>query len=168
VYQWKNHVIIYTSTKYPNVIQKGLQEKIPGTEVKLYDNIFYNFNRQRNCLGEVAKEWDHIILSANLVKDEKLQQEYLDYHATQFDKWPELSKGFCNADFQQLVIYKNGRQLMLIISIPKGASLDELNPKTTANNPRVDDWNALMKKYQEGIEGTKKDEVWVFFNKVIR
>jgi hypothetical protein len=167
VYQWKNHVIIYTSTKYPNVIQKGLQEKIPGTEVKLYDNIFYNFNRQRNCLGEVAKEWDHIILSANLVKDEKLQQEYLDYHATQFDKWPELSKGFCNADFQQLVIYKNGRQLMLIISIPKGASLDELNPKTTANNPRVDDWNALMKKYQEGIEGTKKDEVWVFFNKVI-
>jgi hypothetical protein len=75
--------------------------------------------RARNCLLEPAKEWDHVILSANLVDDKKLQQEYLDYHATQFDKWPELSKGFCNADFQQLVIYRNGRQLMLIISIPK-------------------------------------------------
>jgi hypothetical protein len=166
VYQWQNHVIVYTTTKYPNALKQQLSAKIPETEVKLYDNIFYDFNRQRNCLGELAKEWDHIILSANLVKDEKMQQEYLDYHATQFDKWPELSKGFCNAEFQQLVIYKNGRQLMLVISIPKGANLDELNPKTTANNPRVDDWNTLMKKYQEGIPGTKKDEVWVFFKKL--
>ena len=52
---------------------------------------------------------------------------------------------------------------MLVISIPKGASLDALNPKTTENNPRVNDWNTLMAKYQEGIEGTAKGEVWVFF-----
>lgn len=52
---------------------------------------------------------------------------------------------------------------MLIISIPKGKSLDQLNPKTTENNPRVNDWNAIMKKYQEGIDGTKPGEVWVSF-----
>lgn len=94
-----------------------------------------------------------------------MQKEYLTYHATQFEKWPEVAKGFCNADFQQLRIFKNGRQLMLVISIPKGVSLDELNPKTTLNNPRVVQWNALMKKYQEGIAGTNPDEVWVFFKK---
>ncbi|MNY52850.1 L-fucose mutarotase [compost metagenome] len=94
-----------------------------------------------------------------------MQKEYLDYHATQFEKWPEVAKGFCNADFQQLRIFKHGRQLMLVISIPKGADLDKLNPRTSLNNPRVDDWNNLMKKYQEGIEGTKPAEVWVFFNK---
>ncbi|MNY80391.1 hypothetical protein D3C86_2214070 [compost metagenome] len=55
---------------------------------------------------------------------------------------------------------------MLVISIPKGESLDKLNPKTTENNPRVDDWNNLMKKYQTGIEGTKPGEVWIFLNKV--
>ena len=55
---------------------------------------------------------------------------------------------------------------MLIISIPKGASLDELNAKTTENNPRVNDWNALMKKYQEGIKGTKPGETWVFLKQV--
>jgi L-rhamnose mutarotase len=97
------------------------------------------------------------------VKDPKLQQEYLNYHATQFQKWPEVSKGFCNANFQQLLVFKNGRQLMLVISIPKGESLDKLNPKTTENNPRVNEWNKLMKKYQEGIPGTKPGEVWVFF-----
>jgi hypothetical protein len=52
--------------------------------------------------------------------------------------------------------------LILVISIPKGERLDKLNPKTTQNNPRVDDWNKLMSKYQEGIEGTKKGETWVF------
>ncbi len=101
-------------------------------------------------------------MTANLVADTTLQREYLDYHKTQFEKWPELSNGFCNADFQQLLIYKNGHQLMLVISIPKGESLDKLNPKTTENNPRVNDWNALMKKYQEGISGTRKGETWVF------
>jgi hypothetical protein len=55
---------------------------------------------------------------------------------------------------------------MLVISIPKGESLDKLNPLTTKNNPRVNDWNNLMKKYQEGIEGTKKGEVWVLFKDV--
>jgi hypothetical protein len=63
-------------------------------------------------------------------------------------------------------VYKNGRQLMLVISIPKGANLDELNPKTTENNPRVDGWNARMKKYQEGVEGTKKGETWVFLKNI--
>ncbi|WNH09423.1 L-rhamnose mutarotase [Thalassobellus suaedae] len=78
---------------------------------------------------------------------------------------PEVAQGFCNADFQQLQVFKNGRQLMLIISIPKGESLDKLNPKTTENNPRVYDWNALMKKYQTGIKGAKKNETWVFLKK---
>ena len=55
---------------------------------------------------------------------------------------------------------------MLAISIPRGESLDKLNPKTTENNPRVDEWNKLMKKYQEGIEGTKKGEGWVLLKKV--
>ncbi|MNY53317.1 hypothetical protein D3C86_1890620 [compost metagenome] len=56
--------------------------------------------------------------------------------------------------------------MILVISIPKGENLDKLNPKTTENNPRVDEWNALMKKYQTGIEGAKPDETWIFLNKV--
>jgi hypothetical protein len=166
IYTWGNRAVIYTYQQHPLVLQKELALKFKEAEVKLYDNLIYDFNRKKNCDLPFAKEWDHIILSANLVSDTALQNEYLAHHATQFEKWPELSKGFCNAEFQQLVIYKNGRQLMLIISIPKGKSLDELNPKTTENNPRVNDWNALMKKYQEGIEGTKPDEVWVFFEKI--
>jgi len=165
IYRWENRLVIYTSTLKTESLQQTLK-RLNASEIKLYDDMFYDFERKKQCGNEPVKEWDNIILSANLVKDEKLQKEYLAYHKTQFEKWPEISKGFCNADFQRLVIFKKGRQLMLIISIPKGENLDELNPKTTENNPRVDEWNALMKKYQEGIEGTKPGEVWVFFKPI--
>jgi hypothetical protein len=55
---------------------------------------------------------------------------------------------------------------MLVISIPKGENLDTLNPLTTKDNPKMDEWNDLMKKYQEGIPGTKRNEVWVFLSPV--
>lgn len=165
IYKWNNRLVIYTSNLKIESLQQTLK-RFNASEIKLYDNLFYEFTRQSNCGLRPVEEWDNIILSASLVKDEQLQKEYLDYHQTQFKKWPEVSKGFCNAEFQRLAIFKKERQLMLIISIPKGKSLDELNPKTTLDNPKVDEWNAIMKKYQEGIEGTKPDEVWVFFKPI--
>jgi len=167
VYQWKNHLVLYGAINDVENVQREVHAAYPNAEIKIYQDPFYNFNRKHCGDTSTAKEWDNIILTANLVSDTTLQREYLNYHATQFEKWPEVSKGFCKASFQQLLVYKNGRQLMLVISIPKGASLDELNPKTTENNPRVDEWNARMKKYQEGIDGTKKGEAWVFFKKVM-
>ena len=165
IYKWNNRLVIYTSSLKVESLQQTLK-RLNAQEIKLYDNLFYDFNREKNCGNKPVAEWDNIILSANLVEDEKMQKEYLDYHKTQFEKWPEISKGFCNAEFQRLAIFKKNRQLMLIISIPKGKKLDDLNPKTTLNNPKVDEWNSIMKKYQEGIEGTKPDEVWVYFKPI--
>ncbi|MCW3093765.1 MAG: L-rhamnose mutarotase [Ferruginibacter sp.] len=166
IYHWQNHYVLFQKVQDISVMSGRLQNNFPEATVKVYYEPFYEFNRSNCKEKSTAKEWDHIILTANLVANENLQKEYLNYHATQFTKWPELSKGFCNANFQQVLVYKSGRQLMLVISIPKGSSLDELNPKTTENNPRVIEWNNLMKKYQEGIQGTKKGETWVFLNKI--
>jgi hypothetical protein len=163
IYHWQNHYVIFDKVQDIGVMQGRIQNHFPEAEVRVYHDLFYQFSKKKHCKEQsTVKEWDHIILTANLVADEKLQQEYLNYHATQFEKWPEVAKGFCNANFQQLLLFRNGRQLMLIISIPKGESLDKLNPKTTENNPRVDEWNKIMKKYQEGIKGTKPGETWVF------
>jgi hypothetical protein len=168
IYQWQNRLTIFGNIPNADRIAQQLKSMFTGAEVKSYNTPFYTFNAQQHCGAgtAVAKEWDNIVLTANLVSDPKKQQEYLNYHATQFQKWPEVAKGFCDASFQQLLVYKSGRQLMLIISIPKGENLDKLNPKTTENNPRVDDWNAIMKQYQEGVSGTKPGEVWVFMQPV--
>jgi hypothetical protein len=165
IYKWKDHYVVYGSSSNLEQLGNDLRAAFPSAVVKVYRNPFYKFNRALCQDKSTAKEWDHIILTANLVKDTVLQKEYMDYHATQFQQWPEVSKGFCNASFQELLLFRNGRQLMLVISIPEGESMDQLNPKTTENNPRVDEWNVLMKKYQEGIEGTKPGEVWAFFER---
>jgi hypothetical protein len=167
LYQWENHMVIYGLMNQPERTKRKLALAFPALEIKIYENPVYDFQNFERCKdSKPASEWENIVLTANLVEDVKMQKEYVDYHATQFEKWPEIAKGFCNADFQQLQVFKNGRQLMLVISIPKGESLDKLNPKTTENNPRVDDWNALMKKYQTGIEGTKPGETWIFLKKI--
>ena len=166
LYQWQNHTVLFEKVQDASVLRGKLEKAFPGVQIKVYYDPFYEFNRSYCADTSTAREWDHILLTANLVADPKLQKEYMDYHATQFEKWPEVSKGFCNASFQRLLIYRNGRQLVLVISIPKGESLDHLNPKTTENNPLVDQWNAIMKNYQQGIEGTKPGETWIFFEKL--
>lgn len=166
LYQWKKHLVLYAKLNHIEHLKQELALEYPKATIKTYDQPVYNFSKYERCENaELAPEWEHILLTANLVEDKAMQKEYLDYHKTQFEEWPEVAQGFCNADFQQLQMFKNGRQLMLIISIPKGARLDELNPKTTKDNPRVDEWNTLMKKYQTGIKGTKTKETWVFLNK---
>lgn len=165
VYQWQNRMVIFGNIPDVRSNHQRLQQLFPKSTVKLYEDPFYIFSNKEICNNKStwSGEWDHIILTANLVADTIKQREYLQYHATQFKEWPEISKGFCNADFQQLLIYKNGRQLMLVISIPRGADFEKINSRTTENNPRVNDWNKMMAHYQEGVSGTKPGETWVFF-----
>jgi hypothetical protein len=162
VYNWNDHYVVFGKVADQFVLLNALKKELTGVTVRNYQDPFYDYNRSYCSDTTTAAEWDHVLLTANLVSDKKLQQEYLDKHDTQFEKWPEISRGFCNASFQRLLIYRNGRQLMLVISIPKGKTLAELDPLTVKNNPRVDEWNKIMKKYQEGISGTKPGETWVF------
>lgn len=164
VFQWQNHWVIYSASGNAPILAANLEKNFPRLVVRTYDTPFYNFNRQKITHKFPAAEWTHIIMTANLVKDTVMQHEYMEYHRTQFEKWPELSRGFANANFQQVLVYRNGRQLMLVISIPKGKKLDELNPKTTENNPRVNEWNKIMAHYQEGIEDAPKGSTWVMFS----
>ena len=168
IYHWQNHYVIFDKMADVTAIRSTLQNHFPDATVKIYYDMYYRFEKSKQCVNKtVAKEWKHILLTANLVDDKKEQQEYLDYHSTQFEKWPEVAKGFCNADFQQLLGFRNGRQLILAISIPKGESLDHLNPKTTEDNPQMVQWNKIMSKYQEGIKGTKNGETWVFLKQLM-
>ncbi|WP_340114635.1 L-rhamnose mutarotase [Maribellus mangrovi] len=167
-YQWKNHVVLFgnaadTAGIVPSIKQSGLTAKI-----KRYNSPMYIFDKASRCPDTTTapKPWKNYLLTANLVEDSALQQEYVNYHAAQFDEWPEVAQGFCNANFQQLLVYKNGRQLLLVISVPADKTLDELDPLTLENNPRMMEWNNIMSTYQEGIEGTAPYETWVFLEKV--
>ncbi|MDF2380922.1 L-rhamnose mutarotase [Nostoc ellipsosporum NOK] len=165
VYRWKNRYFIFSIIEKKEAFISAVNKTLPTVQVREYPDHFYAFERSRcapaDTTGE-AGEWEHILLTAALVPDTSLQRQYMDAHATQFEQWPEVAQGFCRAQFRQLLLYRKDNQLVLVISIPAGKTLDELNPLTAKDNPRVDEWNAQMKKYQTGIPGTDSSEVWVF------
>ena len=166
-YWWKNHLVVFGVFEDAAETHRQISEICPDATVRLYDKPFYVFDRSGCDNSAQVERWSHTVMTANLVADLDLQQEYMDYHDRQAELFPEVALGFCRADFQQLLLFRNGRQLMLVISIPEGESLDELDPKTTENNPRVNEWNKIMAKYQEGVEGTEPDEVWVVLEDAI-
>ena len=130
-----------------------LRTTFPGTDFRLYETPLYHFNRKQHCGEEgCVTEWDHHVFTIGLEEDKEKQALYMKYHENQRKEWPEVSEGFCRAQFQQLQVFRNGSQLMLIISIPRGENLDELNKLTTKDNPRVEEWNAIMKTLQNKIE----------------
>ena len=167
-YRWKNHIVLFGAAADTAGIGKLISQSGIDLKMKHYDTPMYVFDRLKHCGDStVAKSWKDYLLTANLVADSAMQQEYMHFHEVQFKEWPEVAQGFCKADFQQLLVFRNGRQLLLVISIPGDKTLDELNPKTEENNPRVVEWNKIMGKYQEGIEGTVPGETWVFLNQII-
>ena len=167
LFVWKNRVVIFTLIPDLLVLQGRLRNAFPGVDVRLYHDLFYAFRRDTHCdSGYTSPLWEDIILTADLVADPVAQQRYLDYHARQFTDWPEVSAGFCRAGFQQLLLFRNGRQLMLVIRIPKGKTLAEIDPLTTKDNPRMDEWNRIMRGFQTGIKGTAPGETWVFLNRI--
>ncbi len=167
LYKWKNHIVLFGDATDTICISKMIYQSRISLKIKRYAAPVYVFDRQMHC-GTLAVDqpWNNYLLTANLVADTTMQREYMHYHQVQFQEWPEVAQGFCNAEFQQLLTFRNERQLLIVISVPANKTLDELNPKTEENNPRVVEWNKLMSKYQEGIEGTKPGETWVFLNKV--
>lgn len=162
-YAWKNHLVLFGNAEDSLGISQAIERSNISTQTKIYDSPLYAFDKLCHCADSSTQQpWKNYLLTANLVSDTVLQQEYVEFHNTQFEEWPEVAEGFCNADFQQLLVYRNGRQLLLVISIPFNKTLDELNPKTVENNPRMEEWNQIMGKYQEGIKGTLPGETWVF------
>lgn len=166
IFNWQNRWVIFTHQQRTENLLFNIHSAFPNLKINIFSKPFYNFNLQAFCKKKPAEKWNHVIMSANLVENPILQQEYLDYHQFQFTKWKEVPEGFCNADFQQVLVFRNGRQLMLVISIPEGKTMEELNPKTTENNPRVEEWNSIMSRYQEGIEGAPAGTTWVVFNNI--
>lgn len=152
-FRFEKSWVMYALSNRKQQFYELLRTTIPETDLRLYETPLYNFNRKQHC-GEAGcvTEWDHHVFTIGLKEDKEKQALYMKYHENQWKEWPEVSEGFCRAQFQQLQVFRNGNQLMLFISIPRGENLDELNKLTTKDNPRVEEWNAIMKTLQNKIE----------------
>jgi L-rhamnose mutarotase len=101
-------------------------------------------------------------LALDLVNDEKLIAEYEAYHR---NVWPEIKKSITDAGIVQMEIYRFANRLFMTMEVT-----DEFNfakkGAADAANPKVQEWEQLMWKYQQDIPGSKPGEKWVLMDKI--
>ncbi|MDR6940671.1 L-rhamnose mutarotase [Mucilaginibacter pocheonensis] len=101
-------------------------------------------------------------LTLDLVDDNSLITEYEKYHEA---IWPEIRKSITDSGIISMEIYRFDVRLFMIMetddsfSFEKKAAMDAVNPK-------VEEWETLMWKYQQPVKNALKGEKWVLMNKI--
>jgi L-rhamnose mutarotase len=103
-------------------------------------------------------------LALDLVDDPQLIAEYEKYHEK---IWPEIHDSIIDGGITDMEIYRFGNRLFMIMETGEGFSFDKKGNMDAAN-PKVQEWEALMWKYQQAIPGAKPGEKWVLMNKIFK
>jgi L-rhamnose mutarotase len=104
------------------------------------------------------------VLALDLVEDAKLISEYEDYHQ---NVWPEIQESIIGSGITNMEIYRFGNRLCMIMETDDNFSF-ERKGEMDASNPKVQEWEQLMWKYQQAIPGAKDGEKWVLMNKIFQ
>lgn len=104
----------------------------------------------------------HFCLALDLKPDPALIAEYEAQHRA---VWPEILDSIRAAGIGRLEIYRVENRLFMILeaddnfSFEKKAALD-------AANPRVQEWETLMWRYQQALPTVKKGKKWLLMERI--
>ena len=101
-------------------------------------------------------------LALDLKDDPQLIQEYIVYHQ---NVWPEVLQSLTDSGIQNMQIYNAGNRLFMIIETAENFSFEQKAAMDEAN-PKVQEWEELMWKYQQAMPKAKPGEKWVLMEKV--
>ncbi len=101
-------------------------------------------------------------LTLDAANDPALLDEYDRYHQ---NVWPEIQKSILDSGITKMEIYRFGTRLFMIIEADDSFTFERKNAMDAAN-PKVQEWETLMWKYQRAVPGAKDGEKWVLMNKV--
>lgn len=98
----------------------------------------------------------------DLKDDETLIAEYEQYHK---QVWPEIVDSIKGSGITQMEIYRVFNRLFMIMETNEKFSFERKNEMDNAN-PKVQEWETLMWKYQQKIPQAKPGEKWQLMNKI--
>lgn len=101
-------------------------------------------------------------LALDLVNDPQLISEYEAYHR---DVWPEIKKSITDSGITSMEIYRAGNRLFMIMETGAAFTFERKGAMDAAN-PRVQEWEQLMWKYQQAIPVAKPGEKWVLMDRI--
>ena len=101
-------------------------------------------------------------LALDLKEDPQLMAEYKSYHK---QIWPEITKSIKDSGIENLDIYCIGNRMFMIIEANAGFSFEQKS-EMDANNPKVQEWEELMWKFQQALPLAKSGEKWMLMDKI--
>lgn len=96
-------------------------------------------------------------LTLDLKNDPGLIAEYKRYHEK---IWPEITRSIRDAGIENLEIYLRGTRLFMILEAAEDFSFERKAAMDRAN-PKVQEWENLMWKFQQALPGARPDEKWL-------
>jgi len=97
-----------------------------------------------------------------LVNEPELIAEYEKYHSA---VWPEIERSILEAGVTKMQIFRFENRLFMIMEVDDTFTF-ERKANMDATNPKVQEWEQLMWKYQAAIPGAKPGEKWVMMTKI--
>jgi len=101
-------------------------------------------------------------LALDLKNDPVLIAEYEAYHK---EIWPEIRKSILDSGIVNMEIYRIMDRLFMIMEVDETFSFEKKDAADAAN-PKVQEWEALMWKYQQALPVAKPGEKWIFMDKI--
>ncbi|SDC01593.1 L-rhamnose mutarotase [Pedobacter soli] len=101
-------------------------------------------------------------LALDLVDDVKLIEEYKQYHQS---VWPEIKESISSSGIENLEIYLTGNRLFMIMEVNESFSFEAKGAADLAN-PKVQEWETLMWKFQQALPGAKPGEKWILMDQI--
>jgi L-rhamnose mutarotase len=101
-------------------------------------------------------------LALDLKEDTKLISEYEDYHK---NVWPEIIKSIKESGIEILDIYRTGNRMFMIIEAKEDFSFEK-KFSMDSKNPKVQEWEHLMWKFQQALPWAKTGEKWILMDKI--
>ena len=101
-------------------------------------------------------------LTVDLKPDPELIHQYKAHHKV---VWPEIIQSIRDSGILSMEIYCHDNRLFMIMKTDDSFSFSGKS-KMDAANPKVQEWERLMWKYQQALPTAKPGEKWVLMEKI--
>lgn len=103
-------------------------------------------------------------LTLDLKNDPALIAEYRKYHE---QIWPEITQSIRDSGIEDMQIYLRGTRMFMIMDVNDGFSF-EAKARTDSNNPKVQQWEGLMWKFQQALPDASSGEKWLPMERIFQ
>jgi len=103
-------------------------------------------------------------LTLDLKDDPELIAEYRRYHE---QVWPEISESIQQSGILDMEIYLLGTRLFMIMEVNENFSF-EAKSEADRQNPKVQEWENLMWRFQKALPRSKPGEKWIRMERIFK